>query len=88
MLSLCLCGGWEGLIFLGGGAGEKRADAHRGRVNALYFYFYREVGGGGGGDSWVRRVEIGSKVGGSAENFGHTEDRTHANNLLCRLGVR
>ena len=47
MLLLCLCGGWEGLIFLGGGAGEKGADAHRGRVNALYFYFYREVGGGG-----------------------------------------
>ena len=48
MLSLCLCGGWEGLIFLGEGSGEKRADAHRGRVNALYFYFYRYVAGGGG----------------------------------------
>ena len=67
MLSLCLWGGWEGQIFLGGGAGEKRADAHRGRVNALYFYFYREVGGGGGDDSWVWRVEIGSKGGGSAK---------------------
>ena len=78
MLSLCLCGGWEGLIFLGEGSGEKRADAHRGRVNALYFYFYRYVGWGG--DSWVWRVEIGSKVGGSAENFGHIGDR--------RLGVR
>ena len=86
MLSLCLCGGWEGLIFLGGGAGEKRAYAHRGRANALYFYFYREVGVGG--DSWVCRVEIGSKVGGSAENFGHIGNRTHAKNLLCRLGVR
>ena len=65
MLSLCLCGGWEELIFLGEGAGEKRADAHRGRVNALYFYFYRYVGWGG--DSWVWRVEIGSKGGGSAK---------------------
>ena len=87
MLSRCLCGGWEGLIFLGEGSGEKRADAHRGRVNALYFYFYRYVAGGGG-DSWVWRVEIGSKVGGSAESFGHIGDRTHAKNLLRRLGVR
>ena len=88
MLSLCLCGGWEGLIFLGEGAEEKRADAHRGRVNALYFYFYRYVGGGWG-DSWVWRVENGPKVvGGSAENFGHIGGRTHAKNLLCRLGVR
>ena len=88
MLSLCLCGGWERLIFLGEGAGEKRADAHRGRVNALYFYFYRYVGGGWG-DSWVWRVENGPKVvGGSAENFGHIGGRTHAKNLLCRLGVR
>ena len=88
MLSLCLCGGWEGLIFLGEGAGEKRADAHRGRVNALYFYFYRYVGGGWG-DSWVWRVENGPKVvGGSAENFGHIGGRTNEKNLLCRLGVR
>ena len=88
MLSLCLCGGWEGLILLGEGAGEKRADAHRGRVNALYFYFYRYVGGGWG-DCWVWRVENGPKVvGGSAENFGHIGGRTHAKNLLCRLGVR
>ena len=38
-------------------------------IGALYFYFYREVGGGGGGrgDSWVWRVEIGSKGGGSAK---------------------
>lgn len=75
-------------ILRGRGRGEKRADAYRGRANGLYFYFYREWGGGGGVDSWVWRVEIGSKVGGSAENFGHIGDRTHANNLLCRLGVR
>ena len=86
MLSLCLCGGWEGLIFLGEGSGEKRADAHRGRMNALYFYFYRYVGGGGRllgleGRNWVQSGRV-------SENFGHIGDRTHAKNLLRRLGVR
>ena len=62
---------------------------HVGEGQMLYIsIFIGKWGGGGGGDFWVWRVEIGSKVGGSAENFGHTGDRTHAKNLLCRLGVR
>ena len=75
-----------GTNILRGRVRGEEGRAHRGRVNALYFYFYRYVGWGG--DSWVWRVEIGSKVGGSAENFGHIGDRTHAKNLLRRLGVR
>ena len=60
---------------------------HIGEGEILYISIF--IGSGEGGvDSWVWRVKIGSKVGGSAENFGHIGDRTHANNLLCRLGVR
>ena len=72
-------------ILRGEGPG-RRGPMHIGEGQMLYISIFIESWGGG--DSWVWRVEIGSKVGGSAENFGHIGDRTHAKNLLCRLGVR
>ena len=51
------------------------------------FLFLSGGGRGGGrllgleGRNWVQRGRV-------SENFGHIGDRTHAKNLLCRLGVR
>ena len=69
-------------ILRGEGPG-RRGPMHIGEGQMLYISIFIESwwgGGGVGGDSLVWRVEIGSKVGGSAENFGHIGDR--------RLGVR